>query len=115
MINYEEIIDALKAGETLINVKFMKVKLEDGELVSINPINFAPMPNFDRPNLWQIYKEPKWYENIPDGGVLCWNINSLGGRSDYVSHIDNSTIVNMKKYTPLTKQEIQVFMDNAPE
>ena len=116
MNNYEEVIDALKAGETLINFKFLKVKLEDGELVSVEKLKpFIEHPNFNRPQLWQIYKEPKWYENIPEGGVLCWNIDGVGRQSEYVSAIRNDTVIDKSNFKPLTKQEIQVFMDNAPE
>ena len=71
---------------------------------------------------YRIAPEPaKWYENIPDGGVLCW----LNGRiniiiaynpdpsKEYVFKMDDGQWCIEPK--PLTKQEIQVFMDNAPE
>lgn len=28
--------------------------------------------HFQENNLWEPYIEPKWYENIPKNGVLCW-------------------------------------------
>lgn len=61
----------------------------------------------------------KWYENIPEGGVLCWVSNNQDITA--ITH----TFMDVKKYgncnktyleaEPLTKQEIQVFMDNTPE
>ena len=61
----------------------------------------------------------KWCENIPDGGVLCWC---------WDGSIINKFVDNITKYNgnyqggeswlnakPLTKKEIQVFMDNASE
>lgn len=49
----------------------------------------------------------KWYDNIPDSGVLCWlgtgEVKSLTSETYFAGAI------------PLTKQEIQKFHDNAPE
>lgn len=123
MKNYEAILDALKAGETLISVKLLKVKLEDGELRQTDkPKNFIPAPNFENPNVWQIYKEPKWFENIPNGGVLCWVKNRIDRDYNANPQTIRSFIGGQyigwevwKFAVPLTKQEIQVFMDNAPE
>jgi hypothetical protein len=131
MNNYEEIIDALKAGETLINVSFQKIKLEHGSIVDEKGnILLASMPKFNNPSIWQIYKEPKWYENIPDGGVLCVCGTSKSIRliESFVlepSPSSNSMpVFRTKDYDegdwwylcrPATLQEIQVFMDNAPE
>ena len=116
MKNQREIYEALLAGETLIDT--------DGRIVSFNPngmlMNIGEKAgySFNEPHKWQIYKEPKWYENIPDGGVLCWCSDE-----GIVKFVDNITRFNgnyqggsaWSKATPLTKQEIQVFMDNAPE
>ena len=67
--------------------------------------------------------EYKWYDDIPEGGVLCWCkdgksckevvdiVTEQGGKNGYYS-------LNLKHWIyakPLTKQEIQVFMDNAPD
>ena len=58
MKDYEEIIDALKAGETLRDAEFLKVKLENGNLTCINKYgNFVPRPNFEVPAAWLIYYE----------------------------------------------------------
>lgn len=71
----------------------------------------------------EIKKEPtKWYENIPDGGVLC----SVGteGQIDIIKKSDmnkNDERIFISDITywylckPITKEEIQAFMDNAPE
>jgi len=117
MNNQKEIYEALLDGETLINVTFNKVHLneedflvsERGEILDIKFIN---------PNLWQIYKEPKWYENIPEGGVLCWVSGNLQIVRAYDKAYEYGFMITeghcCKNPTPLTKQETQVFMDNAP-
>lgn len=70
-----------------------------------------------------VIKKEKWYENIPDGGVLCWcgdgesdkesvgQVTEKGGANGYYTASHKHWIYA----TPLTKQEIQVFMDNVPE
>jgi len=121
MNNQKEIYEALLAGETLINVKFNKVKMIDSFIY--NERNEGINPNFINPNVWQIYKEPEWHENIPDGGVLCWckdlesekevidQIRSEGANNGYYS----SSYKHWCYAKPLTKREIQTFVDNAPE
>lgn len=74
---------------------------------------------FDSPQDWSIYKAPEWYDNIPEGGVLCrWGSDGpaliMHGVDKDGWFIDK----NGETYsdaTPLTKQEIQVLLDNAPE
>ena len=121
MKNQREIYEALLAGETLDAKDFIneKVKLnERGRLVNQNGDLSEQL--FAVPANWSIYKEPKWYENIPDGGVLCW-VNGekiVDSITDYDSDFKNrftSANDNFHSAKPLTKQEIQVFMDNAPE
>jgi len=65
----------------------------------------------------------KWYENIPEGGVLCWckdgesdkesigQITEKGKANGYYTASYNHWIYA----TPLTLQEISVFVINAPE
>jgi hypothetical protein len=65
-------------------------------------------------------KAEKWYENIPEGGVLCfcWDKYESDKCVDRVTAYSDGWFVggeSWKEATPLTKQEIQVFMDNAPE
>jgi hypothetical protein len=31
---------------------------------------------FSRAHEWSVYEEPKWYDDIPEQGVLCWAGNS---------------------------------------
>lgn len=80
--------------------------------------------------------EPPWYESIPKGGVFCW-VSEIQKEPDYNGFVNgdsDAAIVNRyvstdvfpyevididgcywKYATPLTRAEIQVFMDNAPE
>lgn len=75
--------------------------------------------NFDCLNFnWEIYDEPKWYENMPNIGRLCWV-------KDYDSQYNNRIAAINKKvggiyYTvvgipwkiaiPLTNEEIKQFL-----
>ena len=122
MKNQREIYEALLAGETLIDESNNSARLNGlGEL--INRINRNAPDNFLFPNQWQIYKEKKWYENIPDGGVLCWCKDGESDKevTDIVTEQGSANgyfTPNLKHWiyaTPLTLQEIQAFMDNAPE
>ena len=124
MNNQREIYTALLAGETLSDASNNTARLNGvGELV--NRIGRAIPDNFYFPDNWKIYKEPKWYENIPDGGVLCWvadDKSQLDRKS--TTRIITNTLTSRDGFrcdsgswvyaAPLTKQEIQVFMDNAP-
>jgi len=124
MKNQADIYTALLAGETLISMNNITIKLdEDGDVKSNNMwVNGG----FSVPKNWGIYKEKKWYENIPDGGVLCWAdvcvVIIVGYEADkypckyQVKDAEDATITRWTAHAePLTKQEIQVFIDNAPE
>lgn len=125
MNNRREIYEVLLAGETLIDGSNNLAKLNGvGELV--NRINRTIPGDFLFPSQWQIYKEPKWYENIPDSGVLCWVKDDEGKvfnkyPETVINYCDDSTHFfetpdeSWMYAKPLTKQEIQVFLSNAPE
>ena len=122
MKNQREIYEALLAGETLEGHSDL-IKFKEGELVSLINNNRHPAWVFNHPGKWQIHKEPKWYENIPDGGVLCWckdgesdkesigQINEKGKANGYYT----ASYKHWIYATPLTKQEIQAYLNNAPE
>ena len=69
-------------------------------------------------------KAEKWYENIPEGGVIGIGENSESDKR-ILSAVTSYNYPNgrpyygqgyvWEKFTPLTKQEIQVFKDNAPD
>lgn len=108
MNNQREIYEALLAGETLVNNDGHEVKFSDDN----NLTTMGSLTSFFVPKNWQIYKEPKWYDNIPKGGVLCLgygNITAVYHKPSSASPFEPDAL------TPLTKQEIQVFMDNAPK
>ncbi len=125
MKNQREIYEVLLAGETLINAAKFTVRLKDnGDLEYAEDRIYGNVFNavFKYVEDWQIYKEPKWYENIPDGGVLCW-VKNREDRSFYanphtIRTFSGSHYIGYELWLfakPLTKQEIQVFIDNAPE
>jgi len=128
MKNQREIYEALLAGETLIASSGNKYKMVDDKTMVRGCGEWIDsLTTFNCPAKIEIYTKPKWYENIPDGGVICW-----AGQAD-VFPLDKPAIItkyetnspykynfvslNSRHYKaiPLTKQEMQVFMDNAPE
>lgn len=77
---------------------------------------------------WQILfhkVELKWYDNIPVGGVLCYvcdageteqSIRLVVKYSDENSYPFEDDRTDLWQHaTPLTKSEIEVFLNNAPE
>lgn len=75
----------------------------------------------------QLYRrvECEWYDNIPKGGVLCWTwdhseetkkIRQIERYNPDASFpFSENRGVKWINATPLTKAEIQAFMDNVPE
>lgn len=131
MKNKLEIYTALAAKETLVASNGDKCKIVEGNLFATETDLFVDW-SFMQPANWQIYEEPKWYENIPESGVLCWVSNSDKGihstNKTIVAIINDYQINSPYKYNfisvistrhleaePLTKQEIQIFMAHAPK
>lgn len=53
-------------------------------------------------------KEPEWWENIPEHGVLVRRIDNPN--SILILHNNNFEFFDYKKYwTPLTNEEIEIF------
>jgi hypothetical protein len=124
-----ECYKALLGGEKLKNKSFRDksfyVYLNDGILM--NNRGEEDLFYFNVPELWEIYEEPKWYENIPEGGVLCWVSDTKKDDEECIaaichhnekvnnSYTELDVEVGWKYATPLTKEEIQVFLNNVPE
>jgi hypothetical protein len=71
MKSYGNVIKYLIEGKTLVSRDGLFVRLDfDGNQVDLkgNPVTFS----FLNPEIWSEYKEPQWYDNIPNEGVLCW-------------------------------------------
>lgn len=123
MKNEKEVCEALLDGETIIYLDGDKAKLnEDGIL--IDPVTGNKREWFLIPRHLEIYKKPEWYENIPEGGVLCWcwddsrsekMLDIVYKHSKFGFYNFSADACNWENATPLTKQEIQVFVDNVPE
>jgi len=119
MKNQRKIYEALLVGETLISsAKGEKVKLNNEDRLVWADSGERSHSSFVEPEKWSIYKEPKWYENIPEGGVLCWVSGNIHVITEYEKLNEYGFKITKshwcKNPKPLTKQEIQVFMDNAP-
>lgn len=96
-----------------------RVHLVDGALV--NKDGETAYEDFRCPKNWKIYEPPKWYENIPEGGVLAKT--TVGLVVEIVSKSPTLYCLMSKcgapweisELTTCTKAEIQVWLDNAPE
>jgi len=127
MNNQRDIYAALLAGETLmhnetkvkvmLNTDGLLIREDTKDLTSITFISYVE---------WQIYTKPRWYENIPEGGVLCWigdDEDTLNSKIAFRIILDTAKTRGGFKAAegfwgyaePLTKQEIQVYLKNAPE
>jgi hypothetical protein len=102
MLNHKEIMEALLAGETLRSQQLTyssEIHLtKEGELSSGSFEMFNRIP----PEQWAIKpKEPNWWENIPEHGILV---------KDVFDNIIRITSANKPQiWTPLTNEEIEVF------
>ncbi len=64
-----------------------------------------------------------WYDDIPEGGVLCWVCDGKINEKLAIAIITgkhgqgfrSATQVNWYHATPLTKEEIKQFMDTCPD
>ena len=127
MDSKREIYRALLEGEKLEYGREFYIYMNDlGELVDDEGdiIDFS----FDDYENWSIYRELTWYDMaIPQPGILCW-VNDIGESNlSYpmlvIRKDRNDTEMgfeaedgNMWDFAlPLTKAEIQVYMNNVPE
>jgi hypothetical protein len=114
-MNHKEIMQALINGEKITMASWGIGEYtylgEHGNLVNAKGL-LAQLALADR---YIIYKEPNWYDNIPEKGVLCWCWDDeednryidvvLGHRDDehYKFPTATSSYVNAQ---PLTKEEV---------
>jgi len=122
MLNHKEIMEALLAGETLRSQQLTyssEIHLtKEGKLSSGSFEMFNRIP----PEQWAIKpKEPEWWENIPERGVLCW-VNDYDpdpniGLINVVIKVESGNYrrfvdVNDCRWDyaiPLTNEEIEAF------
>lgn len=121
-MNAKEIMQALIDGEMLDHKEHnLSIGLDDeGDLISDEGYSYDL--SFSGYDEWTIHKEPEWYENIPDGGVLCMISDHRDDRKILGTVISfnaglfaSSTGAKWRLAKPLSKKDIQVFMDNAPD
>lgn len=122
MKNKKEIYEALLAGETLVNTSsLIKIIMDTDGRIFYSDGDECHVGKLETPTLWKIYTGPKWYENIPDGGVLCWGgslstrLISIVGYCHDMDYFIDSLGERWRNATPLTIDEIQVFMNNTPK
>lgn len=120
MKDLKEMFDALLAGDTLIHCGFELKVNNDGEIIGID--NFTMLI----PDRWSIKpKHKQWYEKLNGREVLCkvWSVNFNEENIIPIASYNNQSIfkfkaktgVNWKNSTPLTPEEIQVYLDNAKD
>ena len=121
----QECWQALIDGEKIIDAHGTIVELIDGTPIVSGRKDRAKL-GFFHPEDWSIYTHPKWYDNIPEGGVLCWvsDRDPLPGSGNCFAMILKHSAEQgfttkigtvWKHATPLPKQEIQQLLDNAPD
>lgn len=121
MNNQGEIYKALVEGKIMeCKVADLRVHLVEGVLLNEKHKGIE-VQAFSCPSNWSIYTKPKWYENIPIGGVLCKYKNgstyetvAIFGYKEGMFRFRKKTGGFDEEMIPLTKAEIQEFADNAP-
>ena len=116
--NFKEFSQALNDGETLIHRK-SKVRIflnKNGDVEDKDGFTFTKALTITDFTGWSIYEKHKWYENIPECGVLCW-VGSSNKKTTAV--LIHSYEPNMKNRfhgwnswmfaTPLTREELDGF------
>lgn len=128
MKNSKEMMQALIKGETLINEDNDEIYLINGTLfVGLFQSNYS---QFTRPENWKIKQpEPEWYEKENAVGTLCefWDYDhtrkiidtftTTGICNGELSFMPGDTYLSgmYKNARQLTKAEVQIFKDKAPE
>lgn len=80
----------------------IEIKNEDGKWVLQNYPLFYPQ------TVYRIKpKEPEWWENIPEHGILVKSINS--GAIVAIYSRDTNYALGVSSWTPLTNEEIERF------
>lgn len=84
--NHQEMWEHLLSGGEicLVSKPSVRAKMENG---SVN----TPY-NIGAPAFWMPYEKPKWYENIPEQGILCrvWDVPRIEYVHKVVSYIVDS-------------------------
>lgn len=129
--NLAEALIALGEGLTLSsdNCEQFRFKLKEGKLVKgVHEINYlSPIDSIYSGDFTEVaaYKEAGWRETIPEGGILCWLDDTA--REPTKEHFCNVVLrwennrfvcgndAHWRYAKPLTKQELQTFLNNCPE
>lgn len=100
-----EIYKHLLDGGKLKSIRFNScIVFLNKEGVLVNQNNTIVETNFKHPESWETYIDPRWYENIPENGVLCW----VSDESE-TSQLQVDRIVTVNKISSIE------FVDNFGE
>lgn len=110
----QQVLQAVLNGlEVEVKQKYANLSYENINTGFYHALNPSSFDKFD----WRIKpEEPKWYENIPEHGVLTWsNIKKLLHVMSFDPVNNTVTTTNgtqflVSKVTPLTNDEIRQFL-----
>jgi len=111
---YKALLEGKKIASMDIYLDSSYVYLKNGDLV--NDKDHHVTWGFSSPESWQEYIEPKWYDNIPEQGILCWVWNTKTERTirilkyyyaetQYPYMVDGG--YGWEYATPLTREEAE--------
>jgi len=128
MDNQREVNQALCGGDTLISElgALVRYNANGSQERSLDGGSFSVCAPyiFNNPQVWQIYTKPDWREELNGKETLCWvrdNDKHKWNKRFIVRYCENDTWpykskdATYKQCKRLTKAEIQLLMDSAPE
>jgi hypothetical protein len=117
-----------KQGENIFYTRVTTKNVKQKEVYLVSKDALITSPGFWKFTSYEIYKieESKWYDNIPEPGILCWVWNSpqddksVSLIRDYDSETPSFPFKSVghllwTNAQPLTKDEIQILLNNVPE
>jgi hypothetical protein len=101
MRSQREIYQSLLDGNMLISFSGDKRTIDVVTGFLVDETGRKAISYFDKPDSWSEYseyKEPQWYDKIPEDGIICWSWRQ--GNKDFKSLviIEKTTEINGKKY-----------------
>ena len=123
----QEIWEYLIEGGEVISDTGVKYKLINGAVHTLSVIADKYKiggVSFSLVNNYKPYIEPKWYDNIPEQGILCWVWDTLDGTKDVgiihsiekdqegkpTQYLDNYSRCPWDNAIPVTEEEVKKYV-----
>ena len=114
----------IKEGEVISNtgVRFKLINGEVHTLLVTSDRYQAGGASFSHVSKYKPYIQPKWYDNIPKQGILCWVWDTLDGTKDVgiihaikeddksIRYLDNHNQYLWEYAVPITEEEIMKYI-----